>query len=189
MTSGKLEPSAQGAPLARRVSIKRIGIALGVIFGVPAALIGAFLIFTLWASNPLSVGDDRPRTVGRTPDGSPFDLAAVVKGRPALVNLWATWCTWCLEEMPAIAAVADAHPELAVVGLVVDLDIDELKDIRAKHPMPYPVGIISEASLVRWHVLTWPTTYLIDARGEVVHTIVGAATREGFEAAIREHLR
>jgi thiol-disulfide isomerase/thioredoxin len=43
------------------------------------------------------------------------------KGRPVLLNLWATWCAPCVEEMPALMRLQRSWPELAVVPVAFDL--------------------------------------------------------------------
>src|SRR5581483_2522808 len=43
-----------------------------------------------------------PPTSIETLDGGATDLARFLRGRPALVSLWATWCDTCIEEAPAL---------------------------------------------------------------------------------------
>lgn len=64
------------------------------------------------------------------------DLGAVLAGRPALLNLWASWCPSCREEMPVLAAYAAEPGAVTVVGvnvqdrpaaalsLLAELDVD-----------------------------------------------------------------
>lgn len=46
-------------------------------------------------------------------DGLPLDLATAARGRPAVVNLWATWCGPCREEMPMLADAQRRHADIA----------------------------------------------------------------------------
>ena len=57
---------------------------------------------------------------GETPPDAAFTLSgrrttlAALKGRPVLVNLWATWCAPCVKEMPTLEAVAKGMRVVAV---------------------------------------------------------------------------
>ena len=52
-------------------------------------------------------GKAAPATVFKDPDGKDVSVAAF-KGKPVLVNLWATWCAPCVKELPTIEALAAA---------------------------------------------------------------------------------
>lgn len=64
-------------------------------------------------------GKRGPETVFDGPDGKPAKLSDF-KGRPVLVNLWATWCVPCIKEMPQIDALA-----AQTAGKLTVLAIDE----------------------------------------------------------------
>lgn len=63
-------------------------------------------------------GDATPTLTFEGPDGKPTTLAAF-KGKPVLVNLWATWCGPCIKEMPTLDAVAAT---MTVVPISQDKD-------------------------------------------------------------------
>jgi len=48
-------------------------------------------------------------------DGMAAPLASAAKGRPMVVNMWATWCPPCQREMPALARAQKLHPEIEFV--------------------------------------------------------------------------
>jgi thiol-disulfide isomerase/thioredoxin len=67
-------------------------------------------------------GSAAPATVFEDPGGEPASLADF-RGRPLLVNLWATWCAPCVAEMPTLDALAAREKDrLQVVTISQDLD-------------------------------------------------------------------
>src|SRR5690348_6192402 len=52
----------------------------------------------------------------KTLDGATLSLNDQ-RGRPVILNFWATWCEPCKEEMPALQAAAARHPELRVLAI------------------------------------------------------------------------
>ena len=59
----------------------------------------------------------------KDPAGKELNLASL-KGKPLLINLWATWCAPCVAELPQLDKLAGDHPGLKV--LTVNQDMDKL---------------------------------------------------------------
>lgn len=115
-------------------------------------------------------GEAAPTLSFEGPDGKPTTLAAF-KGKPLLVNLWATWCGPCVKEMPTLDAAAAT---IAVVPISQDKDRPTVAAFFAKQKFarlqPYldkDVGfsIAYEASL--------PTSILFDSSGKEVWRSTG----------------
>jgi thiol-disulfide isomerase/thioredoxin len=73
----------------------------GAVGGAAAA---AGLGLAWWARRPAEVLGGDPAFWGAqlgTPSGTPLALASL-RGKPLLVNFWATWCPPCIEELPLI---------------------------------------------------------------------------------------
>jgi thiol-disulfide isomerase/thioredoxin len=62
-------------------------------------------------------GKAAPSVTFKNPDGGDFDLTKF-KGRPVLVNLWASWCAPCINELPTLQAVEQSHNEDGKLGVI-----------------------------------------------------------------------
>lgn len=99
------------------------------------------------------------------------------QGRPLLVNLWASWCEPCRREFPALSEYAASHPEVIVVGIAVEDDIESARRFVAEMAPRFLVGFDASRKLRRslpYHGL--PTTYLISAEGTVLAEIMAELT-------------
>jgi thiol-disulfide isomerase/thioredoxin len=136
------------------------------------------------------VGAPAPEVVVKALDGQTIDLAAL-RGRVAVVNVWATWCGPCRAEMPMLDAFYRAHrgQGVALIGLSADRSRD-LADVRkAMSAFAYPAALLSQArtnTLGDQRIL--PVTLVVDRTG-VVRDVFGAngvpLTQGALEAAVR----
>jgi thiol-disulfide isomerase/thioredoxin len=101
------------------------------------------------------------------------------KGKPLLVNFWATWCGPCVQEMPELSALAneEAGKRFNVIGLGIDSP-SAMSEFAAKHNIKYPlyVGGMGGTELSRAFGNTnggLPFTVLIGADGQVRKTYLG----------------
>ncbi len=110
-------------------------------------------------------------------DGKPVEFAKF-RGRPILLNLWATWCGPCLQEMPSIAALAE-NPRLKAKGFaVVCVSVDESAATlrRFVEGKPWKMTILRATSLPPAFLTDGiPATFLIAPDGRVAAAQVGAA--------------
>jgi thiol-disulfide isomerase/thioredoxin len=130
-------------------------------------------------------GTPAPAASFRDPDGEPVTLADF-RGRPLLVNLWATWCGPCVVEMPTLDALAARDGGVQVLAVSQDLEgrdkveaFFEQGDFQALEPYLDP----DMALMMELKVDTLPTTILYDAEGREVWRMTGREDWAGARAA------
>ncbi len=111
-------------------------------------------------------------------DGETVALSTLLGKGPILVDFWATWCKPCLKALPELDAL---HTELGERGLSV-LAINEdgprnaskVKPFMQTNGYSFPVLLdLNREAQRRMQVATLPTTLLLDAEGNVLHTSFG----------------
>jgi len=121
------------------------------------------------------IGKPAPAFVLRTLDGRSVSLASL-RGRPVIVNFWASWCNPCRHEFPLLRSTLAKYgrDRLAVVGISYqDIDADArnfAKDEHATWPLAVDVdGAAAKAYGVRYV----PTTYFVTPDGVVADQVFG----------------
>lgn len=133
------------------------------------------------------VGNLAPDFQLSTLDGQSVSLSDF-RGRPVLVNFWASWCGPCRYEMPFLQRI---HEEQAANGLVV-LGVnlgespDEIREFMADFGLSFTMLLDSRQDVaLMYNVRGIPTTLLIDEDGVIRYRKVGAfATMKELETAL-----
>ena len=147
---------------------------------------------SLSAQHPLQLGQAAPDFSLKTLDGGRASLSQF-KGRPVLVNFWATWCKPCRQEMPAIMAAYQAHHAGGLEVLAVNLsDQEKMKDVRkfvAELELPFPILLDEKGKMrERYHLVTVPTSVFIDAKGIVRKVNAGPISAKELKDGLAEIL-
>lgn len=113
-------------------------------------------------------------------DGGNFQLGSH-KGKPVLINFFASWCLPCGEEMPAIEKMVHEYGSRGVVFLGVSTDDTDANasNFVKKHGVTFAVGIDKSTEIQKAYGLYGiPTTYFIDKQGLVNYFHSGSVTEE-----------
>lgn len=110
------------------------------------------------------------------------------KGRPVLINFWATWCPPCKAEMPAIDAYYEAHRGEGLTVLAVNSQ-DAPTTVQAfinAQGFHFPV-LLDQHNVVSdlYQVQGLPTTFVIDRDGVIQHIQIGAISAQQLDAVVR----
>lgn len=116
--------------------------------------------------------------------------AADFRGKPLVLNFWASWCPFCIQEMPGFEQV---HRELgeAVAFLGVDLQDDPAlaKDLAERTGVTYTLAEDPDGSLfAAVEGLGMPTTLLVSADGRIVQKITGPLKADQLRRLILDQL-
>ncbi|MEO8484115.1 MAG: TlpA disulfide reductase family protein [Acidobacteriota bacterium] len=115
---------------------------------------------------------------------------ADLKGKPLLINFWATWCGPCKAEIPWFVEFADRYKAkgLTVVGISVDDPPEDIKTFAAQFKVNYPMLVgrdradIAKAFDAEQVI---PVSWLIRADGSVQAKVTGIHGKNWFDEQIQ----
>jgi thiol-disulfide isomerase/thioredoxin len=110
-----------------------------------------------------------------------------LKGRPLVLNFWATWCGPCQVEMPLIQEFYERFsPDLEVLAINYDESIGEIQPFVNDLGLTFPVLLDPGGEIADlYQVRGFPTTYFIDREGFVRGLFIGILS----EKVLKDHLK
>jgi thiol-disulfide isomerase/thioredoxin len=130
-------------------------------------------------------GDQAPPLKFKSADGKVVALESF-RGKPVLLDIWATWCAPCVAALPQIAQIYQEAKDKGLVLLSVDQDEDPAKadSLLAKKGYTWPNFHDGDGEIEKLMGSSGvPRTVLVDAQGQIVYDTTG-----GNEDQLRAHL-
>jgi peroxiredoxin len=128
-------------------------------------------------------------------DDKPFAFEQL-RGKPLIVNFWARWCGPCKKEIPELAAAHDKYGKrgLVVVGIALDDKVEATKDFAKAYEMRYTGLLAKEGGIALMQATgnakaVVPFTLVIDRKGNIVGSKLGAMNHAEIEAAAEKLLK
>jgi thiol-disulfide isomerase/thioredoxin len=149
--------------------------------------IGGFLLSSmLFKESSALIGSVAPTVQLREMDGDEFALSKF-RGKPVVVNFWATWCPPCVHEMPILER-AHQSGKVAVIAIANDEE-DAVRAFIKQHKFEMTV-VLEEDAAGMGRALAAPSTIpysvFFDRQGKVVAVTRAGMSQSEFDALLKK---
>jgi cytochrome c biogenesis protein CcmG, thiol:disulfide interchange protein DsbE len=123
-------------------------------------------------------------------DGGQVDLTAL-RGRPVVVNFWASWCDPCVREFPRLRQAASTHrpDRLAVVGVLSGDTPAAARPFVRRLDATWPMALDpNTTTATAWGAVGLPHTYFIRADGTLASHQLGELTQASLDRQLAQIL-
>lgn len=124
-------------------------------------------------------------------DGNAVSLSSF-RGKPVVINFWATWCGWCKEEMPYFQTMWETYGQ-DVHFLMINIT-DGYQETKEKgvayveeSGYSFPVYYDTDQDVAsKYYIPGLPMTLFLDSQGRAIRGVSGAVTESKLDAYIRD---
>ncbi len=155
-------------------------------FWLAALCVIGFTAVSVWAAQDTfeNMGIVKPRVERNAPGfslqdihGNTVDLRDF-RGKPILLNFWATWCEACKEELPSMQRLYETMKDQGVEVVAISIDrsnFDRIRKYVDQYNLTFPILLDPDQKVRKnYYIMGLPTTYLIDGEGKLKGFASGA---------------
>ena len=151
---------------------------------------------TAWSQHDHHTGQSAAPVIGgpavpfelKSLDGKPVGLTTF-RGKPLVVNFFASWCDPCREEMPLINDLASkgAKDGYSVLGIAVEDSRAAVTEFAKESKLVFPVALDLNSTVKRaYRIFGPPATFFIDGQGIIRDVVLGPITPDRARAAMKK---
>jgi peroxiredoxin len=133
-----------------------------------------------------AVGHPAPDINLTTVTGDTFALSSL-RGKPVVLNFWATWCPPCREELPAFQAASQRYAgQVDIIGVNQVEPAAGVAAFAQRFGLTFPIPLDTNNDVSRrYAVRGLPTTFFIDRDGIIRHIENDSLTEATLAQALR----
>ena len=123
----------------------------------------------------------------KTLDGKSINLASY-RGKPLMINFFATWCDPCREEMPLINELAAQAGKNAysVLAIAVEVSRAAVTEYVKESKLIFPIALDLNSTVKRaYRIFGPPATFFIDSQGIIRDVVIGPLSRQRLSTALK----
>lgn len=112
------------------------------------------------------------------------------KGKPVIINFWATWCPPCRAELPSMNRAWKKVKDdgIAMIAINVGEDEDTIFAFSGEYPIDFTVLLDETGNEIKsWPIRGLPSTFVLDPEGRIVYQAIGG--REWDDDALLDKVR
>jgi thiol-disulfide isomerase/thioredoxin len=138
------------------------------------ALVCLVLLFACNGGRPPRIGETAPNFT--VTDSQRTVTLSQLRGKPVVLNFWATWCPPCVEEMPSLVELQKKMGDkVTILAVAEDADENAVKQFVRDHNVDLMVVRDTRQSAnALYGTFKFPETYVIDKDGVIRRKFIGA---------------
>jgi thiol-disulfide isomerase/thioredoxin len=110
-----------------------------------------------------------------------------LRGKPVVINFWATWCIPCEAEMPLLQNSYERYPGMEVLAVNFAESVVDVQAFVDKHALTFEI-LLDPRAIVQslYRVRGYPTTYFVDGEGVIQGVHIGVLSQRQLNGYLEQ---